>query len=206
MQLTGCRVWVFQNLMHLSAVPPPEAKRPFWWGLHPIALTAAVCSENLTRGCSPFYRLHTINLLSLPPDASCVSSNDHLKPHTSCLCPTSFWKNWLFALKSLCKIFLSLDPVLTIDPFHATVPTLLRWPESVLTSLQWLVSQIWVSPLFVPTARWEPLWLQPTEVIESSIGTSQSFVTLLVHALQMYTARPKPTASTFEDDQSTRLR
>ena len=26
--LIGCNVWVFQNLMHLSAVPPPVAKSP----------------------------------------------------------------------------------------------------------------------------------------------------------------------------------
>jgi hypothetical protein len=206
MQLTGYSVWVFQKRMHLSAVPPPDASNPFWWGLQPIAFTAAVWSENFTNGCSPCYRLHTISLLSLPPEASCDSSKDHLRPQTSCLWPTSFWKNWFEALRSLWRMFRSLDPVLTIDPFQATVPTLLKWPETVLTNLQCMVSQIWVSPLLVPTARCDPLWLHPTDVIESSAGTSQSLVTLLVHALQMYTALPKPTASTFVDDQSTRLR
>ena len=33
----GCWVKVFQNFMHRSAVPPPEAKRPCWWGDHAIA-------------------------------------------------------------------------------------------------------------------------------------------------------------------------
>lgn len=33
----GCPVRVFQKRMHLSAVPPPLAKRPWWWGDHAIA-------------------------------------------------------------------------------------------------------------------------------------------------------------------------
>jgi hypothetical protein len=155
------------------------------WGLHPMALTAAVCSENLAKGCSPLYKLHTISLLSFPPDASCCSSKDHLRPHTSCLWPTNFWTTWLCARRSLYKMFLSLDPVLTIDPFQATDPTLLKCPVKVLTCLQWFASHIWVSPELVPTAKWVPLWLHPTDVIESSIGTSHSLVTLLVQALQI---------------------
>lgn len=38
---------VFQNLIVRSAVPPPLARRPRWWGLQEIALTAAWCSLNL---------------------------------------------------------------------------------------------------------------------------------------------------------------
>lgn len=45
--MIGYKVLVFQNLMHLSAVPPPEARRPFWWGDQPMAFTAAEWSENL---------------------------------------------------------------------------------------------------------------------------------------------------------------
>ena len=37
----GCPVSVFQNLMYLSAVPPPEAKRPWWCGDQAMAFTAA---------------------------------------------------------------------------------------------------------------------------------------------------------------------
>jgi hypothetical protein len=37
--------------MHRSAVPPPLASRPFWWGLQAMALTAAVCSEKRCTGC-----------------------------------------------------------------------------------------------------------------------------------------------------------
>ena len=43
-------VVVFQKRMHLSAVPPPEASRPCWWGDQAMALTAAVWSENLSTG------------------------------------------------------------------------------------------------------------------------------------------------------------
>ena len=43
-------VSVFQNLIHLSAVPPPEAKRPWWWGDHAMAFTAAMWSVNVYTG------------------------------------------------------------------------------------------------------------------------------------------------------------
>ena len=40
----GCPVSVFQNLIYLSAVPPPLANSPCWCGDQAIALTAAKCS------------------------------------------------------------------------------------------------------------------------------------------------------------------
>ena len=43
-------VAVFQKRMQRSAVPPPLASRPCWWGDHAIALTAAVWSLNLQHG------------------------------------------------------------------------------------------------------------------------------------------------------------
>lgn len=42
-----CRGWpvrVFQKRMQRSAVPPPDASRPCWWGDQAIAFTAAKCS------------------------------------------------------------------------------------------------------------------------------------------------------------------
>ena len=42
---------VFQKRIHLSAVPPPDARRPLWWGDQEMALTAAVCSVSLKAGC-----------------------------------------------------------------------------------------------------------------------------------------------------------
>jgi hypothetical protein len=41
MELSTAPVWVFQNLMHLSAVPPPVASRLLWKGHQASALTAA---------------------------------------------------------------------------------------------------------------------------------------------------------------------
>lgn len=42
-----CKGWpvsVFQKRMQRSAVPPPEASRPCWWGDQAMAFTAAKCS------------------------------------------------------------------------------------------------------------------------------------------------------------------
>ena len=41
MQDSAAPVVVFQYRMHRSAVPPPLASSPCWWGDHAIALTAA---------------------------------------------------------------------------------------------------------------------------------------------------------------------
>ena len=48
-----CGVFVFQNLMCLSWVPPPVARIPGTWGSQASALTAAVCWVNLCSGISP---------------------------------------------------------------------------------------------------------------------------------------------------------
>lgn len=84
----GCPVRVFQNRMHLSAVPPPEAKRPWWWGDHAIAFTAAKWSVYVWTGDNDCV-FHTYNLLSFPPDARYWLSGDHLRPQTSWRWPTS---------------------------------------------------------------------------------------------------------------------
>ena len=170
--------------MQPSAVPPPVARRPAWLGFHAIALTAAWCSLNLAAAYS-LLLFHIISLLSLPPLANYCPSNDHLRPQTSCLCPAYLCVIELLILTSLLKTILSLEPVLIVDPFQETALTLLRWPSRVLTSLHWVVSQIWVSPEFVPIAKCWPLLLQPTLVIESSWGISQSFLTWEVCALHM---------------------
>lgn len=41
---SGWPVRVFQKRMQRSAVPPPEARRPCWWGDQAMAFTAAKCS------------------------------------------------------------------------------------------------------------------------------------------------------------------
>lgn len=44
MHCSGCPVSVFQKRMQRSAVPPPDASSPCWWGDQAMALTAARCS------------------------------------------------------------------------------------------------------------------------------------------------------------------
>ena len=83
-----------------------------------------------------------MSLLSFPPLASCVPSNDHLRPQTSPLWPTCLWVMEFLTLKSLLKTFLSLDPVLTVEPFQDMALTLSKCPLCVLTFLQATVSQI----------------------------------------------------------------
>ena len=81
---THCSGWpvnVFQNRMHWSAVPPPLARRPCWWGDQAMALTAARWSVYVWTGVE-LVTFHTNNLLSLPPLARCWWSGDHLRPHT----------------------------------------------------------------------------------------------------------------------------
>lgn len=68
----SCMVWVSQNLIHLSAVPPPDASRPFWSGDQAIALTAALWLWNLPTGSLWLWDGDQTNsLLSFPPEASC---------------------------------------------------------------------------------------------------------------------------------------
>lgn len=175
---------MFQNLMHLSAVPPPVANRPAWFGFHAIALTAARCSPNFATGYSLF-KFQIINLLSFPPLANCCPSNDHLRPQISCLWPICLWVMLYFILKSLLRIILSLEPVLNVEPFQAIELILPWWSPRVLITFPWLMSHISVFPLSVPTAKWPPLLLQPTLVILLSKPVSQSFLTYDVHALHI---------------------
>jgi len=85
-------VWVFQNLMHRSFPPPPEASKLLWKGHQARALTAALWSSSLwshwvveledAMDWSQMWRR-----LSLPPLASCRPEDDHFRPQTSWLCP-----------------------------------------------------------------------------------------------------------------------
>ena len=170
-------VRVFLNLIVLSAVPPPETRSPCWWGDHVIALTAAVWSENFRMG-SVLVVFHTNSLLSFPPEHNCCSSGDHLRPQTYCLWPNNFLMKGELTRISLWRIVLSLDPVLKIDEFQAIDPTLFVWPCIILILFILLTSQIWTSPLFVPTEKFGPFIDQATDVTESERPRSQSLVTL----------------------------
>lgn len=118
----------FQNLMVLSAVPPPETNNPCWWGDHARALTAAVCFIKLKVGefeCND----QILSLLSLPPEANCCWSKDHFKPQTYCLWPTILLIVSL-VLRSLTRIFLSREPLARMFKlFQAREPTLAVCPS-----------------------------------------------------------------------------
>ena len=80
------KVWesdcIEKNRMCLSAVPPPDARVPGLLGHQPIALTAALCSWNLTISLSILAE-NTDNLLSFPPDAMYEPSGLHFNPQIS---------------------------------------------------------------------------------------------------------------------------
>lgn len=170
--------------MHLSAVPPPVANKPAWLGFQAIAFTAARWSPNFATGYSLF-KFQIISLLSFPPLASYYPSKDHFRPQISCLWPICLWVMLCFILRSLLRIILSLEPVLSVDPFQAIELIRPWWSPKVRITFPWFMSHISVFPLSVPTARWPPLLLHPTLVILLSNPVSQSFFTYDVHALQM---------------------
>ncbi len=118
----------FQNLIVLSAVPPPETSRPCWWGDHARAFTAAVCFVKLKVG-ELEYIDQMLSLLSFPPEASCCWSKDHFSPQTYCLCPTILLTvSWV--LRSRTRIFLSLEPLARmLRLFQAIEPTLAVCPS-----------------------------------------------------------------------------
>ncbi len=100
----------------------------------------------------------------------------------------------MFCRKSLCKIVLSLDPVLKIEEFQAMAPTLFVWPCIILIRFILFTSHIWTYPLFVPTANIGPFKDQATDVALSDIPKSHSFVTLELLAFHKYTLEANPTA------------
>ena len=97
--LSRSPVLAFQKRMHLSAVPPPDARRPDLCGHHESAFTAAQCCEKRCSGTEVSVRAWSSVspaaaalesaaadqmqiLLSLPPDARSCPSWDHSSPHT----------------------------------------------------------------------------------------------------------------------------
>jgi len=152
MQSVIFKVSVFQRRIDLSAVPPPEASHPCWWGLQAIAFTAALWAENFFKGVSLLWADHRIILLSFPPEASYCWSGLHFKPQISYVWPDNFAKKFPSSLRSQWRIFLSLDPLERHQGFQLSTPILLWWPSKVLTSYPFWMSQIWRFPVSVPTA------------------------------------------------------
>lgn len=121
-------VCVFQNFMHWSPPPPPEASRFPWNGHHASAFTAAVCSSNLwSQRVGEFEEATDLSqmwiILSLPPLANCCPEGDHFSPQTSCWCPPYVSTMWDLTLTSLLTILPSIPPVERICLFQASEPT-----------------------------------------------------------------------------------
>ena len=173
--------------MQRSAVPPPLTSNPFWWGDQAKAFTAALWLKNRHVGSEPVWLAadHTRSLLSLPPDASWVSSGLHLRPQTSYLWPRSWAmlssrhrKSWLWIARSF-------EPELRMLVLHERAPTLPIWPSYFRTSFCCSMSQTYTIPLSVPTERCVPLLSQLTAVTSSELSNSCSLVTFADVALQM---------------------
>ena len=203
--LTVDPVKVLRKRMVRSAVPPPDTNSPCWCGDQATALTAAWWSQYFKIG-SEEWPFHTRSLLSLPPEHSCCSSGDHFSPHTSCRWPTNLLTKEELILKSLWRMVLSLEPVLSNEVLHEIAPTLLVWPDNVLVFFIFTTSHIWTSPLLVPIEKWGPLFDHATEVVESETPRSVSLFTFEFDAFQRYTQEDNPTARKFCVDQSIRLR
>jgi hypothetical protein len=78
---------VFQNLIVLSAEPPPDARTPWLCGLQAMPFTAAEWDVNLQIGVV-LLMLQMKSLLSLPPEARRLLSKDHFSPQTYWECPS----------------------------------------------------------------------------------------------------------------------
>jgi hypothetical protein len=90
----------------------------------------------------------------------------------------------VLALRSLCKIVLSREPVLKIDEFQEIAPTRFVCPVKVLAFFIFTTSQICTSPLLVPTEKRGPLRDQETDVAESDMPKSHNLFTLELFAFQ----------------------
>ena len=174
-------VSTFRIFIIRSAVPPPVARRPCWWGDHARALTAARWSVNLLSNCPEGDQMAT--LLSFPPDASICSSSDHFRPQISWLCSSSLLKKSLLARTSRSSTVLSREPVARTVEFQATAPTRVSWPLSVRSCFISTMSQSCTSPLLQPTASTRPSTAHATDVTVSW-WSSQSLVTLEESAFQ----------------------
>lgn len=171
---------VFQNLIVLSAEPPPDASTPCVCGLQAKPFTAAQCWLNLLIGIADLLD-QIINLLSLPPEARWFPSYDHFKPQTYCVWPSyllmiDFW----LSLKSLKLIVLSRDPVANKLALHAKELTLSSWPATSYILEHFNVSQIYVVPWLVPIAMWEPESFQLILEIECGLMSTKRRTLLLL--------------------------
>lgn len=126
-------VWLFQNLIHMSAPPPPEARRLLWKGHQARAFTAALWSSSLWSHCIGEFEeaidlSHMKRRLSFPPLANCWPEADHFSPQTPWWCPLYVSIMCSLTLTSLLMIFASIPPVVRMWLFQAREFTRNWWP------------------------------------------------------------------------------
>lgn len=114
-------------------------------GVVVFTLTAAVCSLKRCTG-EDECRFQMKSLLSLPPEASWLSSKDQRSPHTSCLWPCSLLTYGSRTRTSRSRIRRSRLPEASTCAFHDMVPMRAEWPGMVRILRHRLVSQICTSP------------------------------------------------------------
>eukprot|EP00966_Prymnesium_polylepis_P259378 5991135-Prymnesium_polylepis.1 len=64
-----------------------------------------------------------LRMLSLPPEASRFPAGDHLRPHTSCVCPLSVPTRWSGTRTSWCSMVESRPPDDSSGPFQESDET-----------------------------------------------------------------------------------
>lgn len=144
-------VFEFQNFIHWSPTPPPEASKLLWNGHQDKAFTAEVWSEK--RWTLRFdWRLHILIRLSLPPLASCWPDVDHFSPQTSWWWPLYVSMIGDLILTSLLMIKLSMLPVVSMWLFQSSDPTLPPCPSCNV--LSWLNNNISLKILKSIEKKW----------------------------------------------------
>lgn len=196
---------VFQNLIVLSAEPPPDAKTPWLWGFHAKPLTAAQCWLNLLTGIGECL-FHIMSLLSFPPEARDCPSKDHFNPHTYWVWPSYTATISLGLILVSCMIIVrSLDPLANRLPDQDKELTLALCPNMSITFEFLSRSQIYVTPWLFPTEICEPIWFHVILVMVQGL-ISQNLITLLLLPFHMYKEESRATERIFCEDHYKRLR
>lgn len=144
------KVFVEKNRMLRSAVPPPEAKIEGLLGHQPTALTAALCSWNLTSYSLCLWE-YTTSLLSFPPEAIWFPSGLHLSPHISW--PWALYLLTIPLLRSQVATVPSLDPLAKCPEHQSKLPTLPLCPSKLLFFFILTISNTLIWPVLFPIAN-----------------------------------------------------
>ena len=118
---------------HPLASPKNHLSSPLTWLSfpHPPSHLVVGSPPSLSPGCR--FPTPPLTWLSLPPDASSLSSGDHLRPHTSDLCPESRATKSAGLRTSRCSTERSRLPVESRCAAHESVPQRMRWPAITRT-------------------------------------------------------------------------